>query len=134
MVEKIENPFENSAFDRKKYDEEKEMIARGINPYNPEENTGFFEDRIVSFLSIERAPVVGEKKERGYKINGRVDAERIYHNFDWNEKYLRSLVSEVTGNKDYADSLDYAGLRREGHKIKGIVLKILGIRRVNNHH
>tara|TARA_Y100000034_G_scaffold122308_1_gene167594 strand:- start:847 stop:1143 length:297 start_codon:yes stop_codon:yes gene_type:complete len=42
-----------------------------------------------------------------------------------NEKYLRSLISNITGNGSYADSLDFRGLRREGFKIRGIVEKIL---------
>ena len=131
-----------------KLEEARELIAGGINPYHPEENIGVTDDeyfrligRVVSptldkKTSItEKKGVIGymveEKEGIRYKINGYDDAQRIHNNFDWSEEYLRNLVSRVTGDGGYADSLGYTGLRKEGHKIRGVVFKILGLRWVH---
>ena len=61
-----------------------------------------------------------------YEIGSYERAERIVRDFDrGNRIYLKSLVSGVTGNPEYADRLDYRVLLHEGLKIKGIAQKML---------
>ncbi len=61
-----------------------------------------------------------------YIVKGYEMAERIMRDFDrGNRAYLKSLISAVTQNGEYADSLDYSGLLREGLKIRGIAQKML---------
>jgi len=52
-------------------------------------------------------------------------ARQIVANFSINDIYLRSLVANVTGNTEHADSLDYRGLLSEGMRIKAVAKKIL---------
>jgi hypothetical protein len=66
-----------------------------------------------------------EEFEVNYNIKGYDRAQKIVDNFSSDEIYLRSLISNVTGNGEFADNLDFRGLLREGHKIKGIASKIL---------
>lgn len=129
MVKKIINPFEDIAFNRRVYEGNRELIARGVNPYCCDENIGASD--AVYWKSkrdnLERGAVKGCKKESKirYNISGYARAEEIVRNFSREEKYLRSLIANVTGNGSYADHLDFRGLLREGFKIKGIVEKIL---------
>lgn len=86
MVSKIENPFEDQgrvdpAYNKEQYEREREMIARGRNPYNAEENIGFehYEDGTYEDEDLEliREEGVGEddssklekmvRKDRGVK-------------------------------------------------------------------
>jgi len=60
-----------------------------------------------------------------YNIASYRDAEFILEKFTFNEGYLRNLVFYVTNDGVFADGLDYKGLKKEGHKIKGIAEKIL---------
>jgi hypothetical protein len=60
-----------------------------------------------------------------YKIKGYKRAQEIISGFGNSSNYLRSLVANVTGNGEFADSLDYMGLKREGFKIRGVARKIL---------
>ncbi len=60
-----------------------------------------------------------------YRIRGYGRAQEILDGFSTNERYLRSLVANVTGDGDYADGLDYSGLISEGRKIRGIAKRIL---------
>lgn len=63
-----------------------------------------------------------------YRIEGYGRAAGILDNFSREERYLRSLIASVTGDRAYADGLDYRGCLREGHKIRGIAKKILDSR------
>jgi len=47
-----------------------------------------------------------------------------------NERYMRSVVSNVTGNGTYADNLSYRALQAEKHRILGVARKILKNREV----
>ena len=56
-------------------------------------------------------------------------AFRISQNFDsGSERYLRSLVANVTGDGEYADSLGYFDLRREARRIKREADRVLEAR------
>ncbi len=136
------NPYVDATYSREQYGRDRELIARGMNPYDSENNFGagdvgvdgdleedimidnFLEEEVVGAAVGSRA----RKRESsvGYNIDGYDDARGILDDFSWNKTYLRSLVARVTGNSDYADRLDYSGLRKEGHKIKGIARKIVG--------
>ena len=61
--------------------------------------------------------------EINFHIRSYERARQIIRSFSTNEIYLRTLVVKVTGNSEYADSLDYSGLLREGKKIRGIARK-----------
>ncbi|MDO8508698.1 MAG: hypothetical protein Q7S27_03365 [Nanoarchaeota archaeon] len=52
-------------------------------------------------------------------------AQEIIDNFSRDSRYLRSLIANVTDDGEYADSLDYGGLIREGLKIKAIASEVL---------
>ena len=132
-----ENPFEDPAYDRARYEEEREAIACGIDPYNSEYNIGVDSDDIFN-RGIESVFVRARAKKRvkevldeeiSYDINGYDDARRILNGFSRNIGYLRGLISRITGDGVYADSLDYRGLLREGYKIRGVAKKILGNRK-----
>ena len=59
-----------------------------------------------------------------YNIKGSRRAQEIVSGFSDSSDYLRSLVANVT-NGEFADSLDYRGLKREGFKIRGVARRIL---------
>jgi len=60
-----------------------------------------------------------------YKINGYSHAERIAKNFVRQRTYLLSLVENVTGDSEFAESLDWNGLLHQGYKIRDNAYKIL---------
>jgi len=63
--------------------------------------------------------------KRSYEITHE-QAVRIEEKFNRrNESYLRSLVAELTGNGEYADSLSYYILMREGREIFSAAKKVL---------
>jgi len=123
------NPCIDVTYSGEQYEKDRELIARGINPYDNENNFGVEDsdidegEKVVSVVVESRT----RKRERsvGYNINGHDDARGILDYFSWNERYLRSLVARVTGDSDYADRLDYKGLRRESYKILGVARKIV---------
>ena len=53
-------------------------------------------------------------------------ALRIAQDFNLsNERYLRSLVANATGDGEYAQNLSYGDLRMEARRIKSVANKIL---------
>lgn len=117
------NAYENPAFSREQYERDRESIARGINPYMPELNIGILENKEI-------ANKVGiEKRRKPYMLYE--DAERILRGFDWSEPFMRSVIAKYA-SPALADRLDYRGLLREAHKIRGIAKKILAEGKLND--
>ena len=110
------SPLEDPTYSGAQYEQDKESIARGNSPYTPELNIGVPDYR-------------GEDMhvQRGMKRNymSREEASRMVNDFDWSERYLRSIIAKYV-SPDLADRLDYSGLRREARKVRGIAKKILG--------
>ncbi len=81
-------------------------------------------ERYLAEISFASRKHVEKSKERGFKIRGYEHAEQI---LDWpqNERALRTLVYDVTGDSDLAEYLNYRGLRHQYHRIKGVAQKIL---------
>ena len=79
MVNKIENPFEDPAYNRGQYEADKKLIARGINPYKPELNIGA--DGLIYWNS--RRKDLGERvieNSGNYSTNG-PESSRIPQEF-----------------------------------------------------
>ncbi len=139
------SPYVDLAYDRTRYEQDKEMIARGVDPYNSEYALGCedydieysdFEDNIKLKCNnsdngriIKNRCRADDRSNRNVRINGYKigyeDARQIVSNFSRENRYLRSLISRVTGSGSYADSLDYRGLLREGYKIRGVAAAML---------
>lgn len=64
----------------------------------------------------------------GYKIDSYDLAERIVKDFNKDGRWLKSVVTRVTGDGDFADRLPYSGLLHQGYRIRGVAQKILRIR------
>ena len=64
--------------------------------------------------------------DRGFNIRSYEEAEKIVRRgFERNEAYMRSLISSVTRDGEYADGLDYSGLLRQTRRILGVAEKML---------
>ena len=63
-----------------------------------------------------------------YKIRGYTQARDIIEGGFVSEDWMRSVVSSVTGDGEYAGTLPYNRLRGEMHKIIGIARKVLDSR------
>ena len=132
-----ENPFVDLAYSRSRYEQEKEMIERGIDPYNSEYAIGVdfedeAEDREENIGNRGRFNESAKKiidRDFSYRVNGYEDARQIISNFSREKRYLKSLIARVREDGDYADNLDYRGLLREGNKIRGIAKRILKSRK-----
>ncbi len=59
-----------------------------------------------------------------YSMN-RVQATKICDRFTRNERYLRSLVKEITGDGEYSGTLNYGRLVAEGRKIREMAQEML---------
>jgi retron-type reverse transcriptase len=64
----------------------------------------------------------------GFNIDGYKHAERIL-NWPTNYRSLKLLVYDVTGDGDFANSLDEKGLRHQYHRISGLAKTILSNRK-----
>ena len=110
------------AFSRGQYELDKEMIARGNSPYNPELLIGVDEYK-------EGEEITAPRRNKGNYMS-REEASRMMHDFALTKPYLKSIIGKYA-NPKLADSLDWSGLLREAYKIKGIAKKILGDKPVN---
>src|SRR3989344_994913 len=106
------------SLEQKKAD--RESVARGNSPYTPELSMGIDDYGVESQKS--------QTRKKSTYMN-REEASRMVNDFDWSERYLRSIIAKYV-SPDLADRLDYSGLRREARKVRGMAKKILGDRPV----
>lgn len=88
-----------------------------------------YERYLANEIILERTPQPIPRKRRkpngiGFKIRSYVHAENI-ENWPQDEKSLKTLVYDVTGSAEFAESLDYKGLRHQYHRIAGVAKTML---------
>jgi hypothetical protein len=76
-------------------------------------------------LGQERPLIDVGNNDLRYVVRNYEEARDILENFNRKGSYLRALVARVTGNLEYARSLHYRNLVREGYKIMNLVRLVL---------